>query len=54
MGRMMAGAHYLSDVTLGIVIASGSLIIFYLHTRYGAKYLNRWTGLDMVNGRVGA
>jgi undecaprenyl-diphosphatase len=40
IGRMMAGAHYLSDVTLGIVIALGTLTLFYLQTRYSAKYLN--------------
>jgi membrane-associated phospholipid phosphatase len=37
---MVAGAHYLSDVTLGVVIGLGTLTLFYLQTRYSAKYLN--------------
>jgi membrane-associated phospholipid phosphatase len=41
IGRMMAGAHYLSDVTIGIIIASGTLTLFYLQTRYSAKYLDK-------------
>jgi membrane-associated phospholipid phosphatase len=40
MGRLMAGAHYLSDVTIGAVIALGLLTIFYCQVRYSSKYLN--------------
>ncbi len=45
LGRMVAGAHYLSDVTFGTLIASGFLTIFYLICTFGSKYLNTATGL---------
>lgn len=46
-GRVLAGAHYLSDVTMGSFIAIGFLIIFYLSNVYGSKFLNKWTGLTI-------
>lgn len=44
-GRLVAGAHYLSDVTIGVMIASGFLTIFYLSNSFGSKYLNTATKL---------
>lgn len=44
-GRLVAGAHYLSDVTIAMIIAIGWLVIFYLLNTFGGNYLNRATGL---------
>jgi membrane-associated phospholipid phosphatase len=40
VGRLMAGAHYLSDVTIGSTIAIGLLTIFYVQNCYFASHLN--------------
>ncbi|MDE7433548.1 MAG: phosphatase PAP2 family protein [Mycoplasmoidaceae bacterium] len=41
IGRILAGAHYLSDVTMGSFIAIAFLIIFYCSNVYGSKFLNK-------------
>lgn len=49
LGRMVAGAHYLSDTVFGCFIASACLYIFYLLNVRGSKFLDRLTGLQIVN-----
>jgi membrane-associated phospholipid phosphatase len=38
--RLLAGAHYLSDVTIGSLIAIGLLVIFHCQYCYGSKHLD--------------
>jgi membrane-associated phospholipid phosphatase len=45
--RLLAGAHYLSDVTIGSLIAIGLLIIFHCQYCYGSKHLDNWTGVKI-------
>jgi membrane-associated phospholipid phosphatase len=40
-GRLLAGAHYLSDVIIGSLIAIVLLIIFHCQYCYGSQYLDR-------------
>jgi membrane-associated phospholipid phosphatase len=40
LARLVAGAHYLSDVTIGSLIAIGLLCLFYLQYVYGSKHLD--------------
>jgi membrane-associated phospholipid phosphatase len=39
-GRLLAGAHYLSDVTIGSLIAICLLAIFHCQYCYGSKHLD--------------
>lgn len=52
--RIRAGAHYLSDVTIGSFIAVGLLSIFYALYCYGSKHLDRWCNLTINQNRRGA
>jgi membrane-associated phospholipid phosphatase len=47
LGRMIAGAHYLSDVTVGNFLAMALLFIFYVLYCFHAPHLNEWTGLKL-------
>ena len=47
MGRLVAGAHYLSDVTFGTIIAGGCLFIFYLANTYSSRWLDKACGLQI-------
>lgn len=40
-GRLLAGAHYLSDVVIGSLIAIALLTIFFCQYVYGSKHLNK-------------
>jgi membrane-associated phospholipid phosphatase len=39
--RIRAGAHYLSDVTIGTLLAVGLLFIFHMYYCYGCSYLDK-------------
>ena len=47
LGRLVAGAHYLSDVTFGMIIAGGCLFIFYLLNTYSSRWLDKACGLQI-------
>jgi membrane-associated phospholipid phosphatase len=40
-GRLLAGAHYLSDVVVGSLIAIGLLVIFHCQYCYGSAHLDK-------------
>ena len=47
LGRLVAGAHYLSDVTFGMIISGGCLFIFYLLNTYSSRWLDKACGLQI-------
>ncbi|MDR0985460.1 MAG: phosphatase PAP2 family protein [Mycoplasmataceae bacterium] len=49
--RIRAGAHYLSDVTIGTLLAVGLLFIFHMYYCYGCSYLDKWCNLKINANR---
>jgi membrane-associated phospholipid phosphatase len=48
--RLMAGAHYLSDVLFGSLFAGFFLVLFYFMNTRGNKWLNKYTGISFEKG----
>ena len=46
-GRLIAGAHYLSDVTFGMIISGGFLFIFYMLNTWSTRWLDKACGLQI-------
>jgi membrane-associated phospholipid phosphatase len=51
LGRIVAGAHYLSDVVIGATIAGGLLAFFYWLNCYHASFLDKWCGFAIKEAR---
>ena len=47
LGRLVAGAHYLSDVLFGTLIAISILIIFYMVVTWSCRFFDKWTKLQI-------
>ena len=47
LGRMVAGAHYLSDVLFGTLLGVAFLIVFYIVVTWSCRFFDKWTNLQI-------
>ena len=46
-GRLVAGAHYLSDTLFGSLIAVSILFVFYMVVTWSCRFFDKWTKLQI-------
>ena len=47
VGRMVAGAHYLSDTMFGSLLGVAFLLVFYFVVTWSCRFFDKWTNLQI-------